>query len=83
MNKILEINNENYIDTLLSKNIFSFEFNKLPTRDNIFNGKPSDILYSVYLNKEISFGDIDYFEPKNIEYKQLVNGEIDQFKVTP
>ena len=27
-----------------------------------------------------SFGDIVYFEPKNIQYKKLVNGVIDQFK---
>ena len=44
MNKILGINNENCIDTLLSKNIFSFKINKLSTIDNIFNGKPSDVL---------------------------------------
>ena len=31
MNKILGINDENYIDTLLSKKIFSFEINKLST----------------------------------------------------
>ena len=28
-----------------------------------------------------SFGDIVYFEPKNIQYKKLVNGVIDQLKV--
>ena len=68
MNKIPEINNENYIDTLLSKKIFSFKINILSTTDNIFNGKPSDILYTGYLNKDIA-----YFEPKNIQYKKLVN----------
>ena len=62
MNKILGINNENYIDTLLSKKIFSFKINKLSTTDNTFNGQPSDILYTGYLNKDISFGDIVYFE---------------------
>ena len=31
MNKIVGINNENYIDTLLSKKIFSFKINKLST----------------------------------------------------
>ena len=41
MNKILGINNDNYIDTLLSKKIVSFEINKPSTTDNIFNGKPS------------------------------------------
>ena len=46
MNKILGINNENYIDTLLLKKIFSFKINKLSTTDNIYNGKPSDILYT-------------------------------------
>ena len=76
MNKVLGINNENYIDTLLSKKIFSFKINKLSTTDNIFNGKPRDILHTGYLNKDISSGDIVYFEPKN-----MVNGVIGQLKV--
>ena len=64
------------------RKIFSFKINKLSTTNNIFNGKPSDILYTGYLNKDISFGDIVYFDPKNIkEYKRLVNGVIDQLKV--
>ena len=78
MNKILGMNNDNYIDTLLSKGIFSFEINKLSTTDNIFNGKPCDVLYTGYLNKDISFGDIVYFESKNIQYKKLVSGVIDR-----
>ena len=40
MNKILGISNGNYIDTLLSKKMFSFTINKLSTTDNILNGKP-------------------------------------------
>ena len=82
MEKILGINNENYIDTLLSKKAFSFKINKLSTTDNILNGKPCDVLYTGYLNKDISFGDIVYFEPANIQYKKLVNGVIDQLKVS-
>ena len=82
MNKILRINNENYFDTLLWKKIFSFKIDKLSTMNNIFNGKPSDILYTGYLNKDISFGDIVYFEPKNIQYEKLINGVIDQLKVS-
>ena len=31
---------------------------------------------------DISFGDIVYFEPANIQYKKLVNGVIDQIKVS-
>ena len=81
MNKILGISNGNYIDTLLSKKTFSFKINKLSTTDNILNGKPCDVLYTGYLNKDISFGDIVYFESKNIQYKKLVNGVIDQLKV--
>ena len=61
--------------------IFSFKINKLLATDNIFKGKPCDVLYTGYLNKDTSFGDIVYFEPKNIQYKKLVNGVIDQFKV--
>ena len=82
MEKILGINNENYIDTLLSKKAFSFKINKLSTTDNIFNSNHSDILYTGYLNKEISFGDIVYFEPNNIQYKKLTTGSIDQIKIT-
>ena len=82
MNKILGINNGNYFDMLLLKKIFSFKINKLSTTNNIFNGRPSDILYTGYFNKDISFGDIVYFEAKNIQYKKLVNGVIDQLKVS-
>ena len=82
MNKILGISNGNYVDTLLSKKMFSFKINKLSTTDNILNGKPSDALFTGYLNKDISFGDIVYFEPANIQYKKLVNGVIDQLKVS-
>ena len=82
MKKILGINNGNYMDILLSKKLFSFKINKLSTTDNIFNGKPCNVLYTGYLNKDISFGDIVYFDPKNIQYKKLVNGVIDQLKVS-
>ena len=82
MNKILGISNGNYVDTLLSKKMFSFKINKLSTTDNILNGKSSDVLYTGYLNKDISFGDIVYFEPANIQYKKLVNGVNDQLKVS-
>ena len=82
MNKILGISNENYIDTLLSKKMFSFKINKLSTTDNILNGKPCDILYTDYLNKDISFGDIIYFEPSNVQYNKLANLIIDQLKIS-
>ena len=59
-----------------------FKINKLSTTDNILNGKPCDVLYTGYLNKDISFGDIVYFEPTNVQYKKLVNGVIDQLKVS-
>ena len=62
--------------------MFSFKVNKLSTTDNILNCKSSDVLYTGYLNKDISFGDIVYFEPANIQYKKLVNGVIDQLKVS-
>ena len=82
MNKILGISNGNYIDMLLSKKMFSFKINKLSSTDNILNSKPCDILYTGYLNKDISFGDIVYFEPTIVQYKKLVNGIIGQLKVS-
>ena len=82
MNKILGISNGNYIDMLLSKKMFSFKINKLSTTNNILNGRPCDVLYTDYLNKDISFGDIIYFEPKNVQYKKLVIGTTDQLKVS-
>ena len=82
MNKILGISNGNYVDTLLSKKMFSFKINKLSTTDNILNRKPCNILYTGYLNKDVSFGDIVYFEPMNVQYKKIVNGIINQMKVS-
>ena len=82
MNKILGISNGNYVDTPLSKKMFSFKINKLSTTDNILNGKPCNVLYTDYLNKDISFGHIVYFEPTNVRYKKLVNGTINQMKVS-
>ena len=82
INKILGIGTGNYIDTLLSNKMFSFKINKLSTTENILNGKPCDVLYTGYLNKDISFGNIVYFEPKKISIKKLVNGVIDQLKVS-
>ena len=58
---------------MLSKKIFSFKVNKQSTTDNIFNSKPSEILYTGYLNKDIPFGDTVYSEPKNIQYEKLLN----------
>ena len=46
MNKILGISNGNYVDTLLSKKMFSFKINKLSTTDNILNSKPCNVLYT-------------------------------------
>ena len=62
--------------------MFSFKINKLSTTDNILNGMPCDVLYTGYLNKHMSLGDIVYFEPTNVQYKKLVNGVIDQLKVS-
>ena len=61
MNKILGISHGNYIDTLLSKKMFSFKINKLSTTDNILNGKPCDVLYTDYLNKDIIISLFSYF----------------------
>ena len=47
----------------------------------MFDGKPSDILYNGYLNKDISFGDIIYIDPNNIQYKKQANGVIDRDRV--
>ena len=62
--------------------MFSFKINKLSTTDNILDGKPCDVLYTGYLSKDISFGDIVYFEPKNVQYKKLAIGTINQMKVS-
>ena len=62
--------------------MFSFKINKLSITDSILNGKPCDVRHTGYLNKDISFGDIIYFEPKNVQYKKLVIGTIDQLKVS-
>ena len=82
MNKILGVSNGNYIDTYYRKKMFSFQIKKLSTTDNILNGKPCNILYTGYINKDISFGDIVYFEPTNDQYEKLAIGTINQLKVS-
>ena len=62
--------------------MFSFKINKLSTTDNILNGKLCDVLYTGYIHKDISFGDIIYFEPTNVQYKNLVIETINQMKVS-
>ena len=62
--------------------MFSFKINKLSTTDNILNSQPCDVLYTGYLNKDISFGDIIYFKRTNVQYKKLVNGTINQLIVS-
>ena len=52
--------------------MFLFKINKLSTTDNILNGKPCNVPYTGYLNKDISFGDIIYFEPTNVQYQSLL-----------
>ena len=62
--------------------MFLFKISKLSTTDNILNGKICDILYTGYIKKDISFGDIVYFEPTNVQYKNLVIEIINQMKVS-
>ena len=62
--------------------MFSFKIKKLSATVNILNGKPCDVLYTGYINKDISFGDIIFFEPTNVQYKNLVIGTINQMKVS-
>ena len=62
--------------------MFSFKINKLSTNDNILNGKLCDVLYTGYINKNILFGDIVYFEPMNVQHKNLVIETINQMKVS-
>ena len=68
--------------TLVGTDVNRIKINKLSTTDNILNSKPCDVLYTGYLNKDISFGDIIYFEPKNVQYKKLAIGTIGQLKVS-
>ena len=81
MNKILEINNENYIETLLLKKHFHLKLTNCQSQITYLT--VSQVTYCILgtLIKK-SFGDIVYFEPKNIQYKKLVNGVTDQLKIS-
>ena len=46
MNKVIGVNNGHATIEKI------FKINKLLTTDNIFNGKPSNVLYTGYLNKD-------------------------------
>ena len=68
MNKILKINNGNYIDMLLSKKCFHLKLTNCQTR--IIYSMVSQVTYCILgTSIKTSFGDIVYFEPKNIQYK--------------
>ena len=55
MNKILGISSGNYVDTLLSKKCFHLKLtNCQPLTTYSLNGKPCNVLYTGYLNKDIS-----------------------------
>ena len=77
MNKILGISNGNYIDTLLLKKCFHLRLTNcqpLTTYSMAYH-----VTYCILVTSiDISFGDIVYFEPKNVQYKKLVNGTVDQ-----
>ena len=76
MNKILGINNENYIDTLLLKKYFHSKLTNYQSWITYLIA--SQAIYCILGTLiKTSFGDIVYFEPKNIQYKKLVNGVID------
>ena len=66
MNKILGINNENYINTLLSKKYFHLK---------LTNCQPQ-ITYLMVSQVTYCILDIVSFDPKNIQHKKLVNGVV-------
>ena len=47
------------------------------------NSMASHVIYCILGTLiKTSFGDIDYFEPKNVQYKKLVNGVIDRLNIS-
>ena len=81
MNKILGISNGNYIDTLLSKKCFHLKFTNYQPLTTYSTA--NHVTYCILATSiKTSFGDIVYFEPKNVQHKKLVIGTIDQLKVS-
>ena len=81
MNKILGISNGNYIDTLLSKKMFSLRLTNCQPLTTYSTA--NHVMYCILVTSiKTSFGDIVYFEPKNVQYKNLVIGTINQMKVS-
>ena len=81
MNKILGMSNGNYIDTLLSKKCFHLKLTNCQPLTTY--SMESHVTYCILVTSiKTSIGDIVYFEPMNVQYKKLVNGVIDQLKVS-
>ena len=81
MNKILGISNGNYIDKLLSKKCSHLKLTNYQPLTTYPTA--SHVTYCILVTSiKTSFGDIVYFEPKNVQYKKLVIGTIDQLKVS-
>ena len=81
MNKILGIGNGNYIDTLLLKKCFHLRL--INCQPLTTYSTANHVTYCILATSiKTSFGDIVYFERKNVQYKKLVNGIIGQLKVS-
>ena len=50
LNNILGLNNENYVNILLSKKSLNFSTNILSTTDNLHNGIPSNNIYTGFVS---------------------------------
>ena len=64
------------------KKHFHLKLTNCQPRITCLTASQVNILYTGYHNKDIKFGNIIYIEPMTIEYKKLVNGVIERFKVS-
>ena len=78
MNRILGMNNDNYIDTLLWKKYFHLKLRNYQPWTTY--SMASHVTYYI-LGTLIKAYYLVYFEPKYIQYKKLVNGVIDRLKI--
>ena len=75
MNKILGISNGNYIDTLLSKKCFHLRLTNYQPLTTYSTA--NHVTYFILTTSiKSSFGDIVYFEPKNVQYKSWQMGPL-------
>ena len=70
------------VDILNNYKSFTFTLGKLNSDNNLRNREPSQDLYTIHPPVNIQYGDIISFQVKNVLYKKLKHGILENLKIS-